>query len=122
MTYVLVCALCASTPSASSLPSPPDLSVAATLESAANTADLTLRLRPMAPQLHDGTHSDSGGHGSHMGPMWIAMGVMMVAMMATFGIYMMRRSADAPNAPAAIYPRPPVSGPVGRLGQRFGPG
>jgi hypothetical protein len=41
---------------------------------------------------HDTGHSDSGdGHGgSHMGPMWIVMGVMMVAMMATAGFYMMR--------------------------------
>lgn len=94
------------------------------LGSTAGAADLAIRLRPAAPLRHDGTHSDAGGHGSgnHMGPMWIVMGVMMVAMIATAGIYMMRSGAESPRAAGAVAVPRAGGGPTGRLELVFGGG
>jgi len=95
MTFLLVCALCTSSPAPTfeSHLEPP--TAAPTL-----TADLGILPVSLAgPVLHLDQAEPSanhGGHGgeSHMGPMWVVMGVMMVAMMATVGIVMMRRSND----------------------------
>jgi len=93
MTYLLVCALCSTTPQA------PDthmltLRLASRL-ALAEATPLLLADRGSDPRLArdrlEVPGEDVGSHGaSHMGPMWIVMGVMMVAMMVVFGFYMMR--------------------------------
>jgi hypothetical protein len=117
MTYVLVCALCSATPQL------------------ANSHLLALRLAPrlalaeatppLLADLRDGPRfardrfeyqgEDVGSHGtSHMGPMWIVMGVMMVAMMAVLGVYMMRSGNAMPVHGLD------VSLPSGRAAVEFG--
>jgi hypothetical protein len=115
MTYLLVCALCTGSPGQ-----------LASLEGAAPDAPgLTLDLRsdaspvgagrdvsalgfgPSAPVPlvdHSGSdgHSGHDGGGSHMGPMWIVMGAMMVGMMVALGVYMMRGNAAGLAQPGAL--------------------
>jgi hypothetical protein len=57
-----------------------------------------------------------------MGPMWIVMGVMMVAMMATAGIYLMRGGAESPRAASTMPAGGAGGGPAGRLELMFGGG
>jgi hypothetical protein len=124
MTYVLVCALCATTP-ASFAPSQPSehlprLSVERGGTPDLGTVDVDM-LRP-ALLLNEAAHSDGGSDhgGSHMGPMWIMMGVMMVAMMATFGFFMMRN--ETASTQPAIQALPVGGGSTTLGGLRFGPG
>lgn len=121
MTYALVCALCAAT-SGSTEWSPPrgDGSQFALSAPAASPSDLSLR--PVAPALalDYSDHTTAGGdHGSsHMGPMWIVMGVMMVAMMAAAGFYMMRGGNGVP-VPSWDVALPPARTGVPAAGLRF---
>lgn len=121
MTFLLVCALCASSSS-----SPAEVrSEPAGLALTAPASLRVLALVPAGPNLalryDDPSASHGGSHGgdSHMGPMWVVMGVMMVAMMAAAGVYMMRggfnerpRPLDADAASAT----PTVSFRFGTVG------
>lgn len=101
MAYVLICALCGGGAAAGG----------GVVADAASSPAFTLRLGRTTPATalstpmpfvlaeHDARlpladHSGhDGGGGSHIGPMWIVMGVMMVAMMVALGVYMMRGNA-----------------------------
>jgi len=93
MTYLLVCALCAGTAGdiAPRGASPEAPRLALDLERDASADGLALAA-PVPVLLADHSGHDGGG-GAHIGPMWIMMGVMMVAMMVAFGVYMMRGNA-----------------------------
>lgn len=112
--YALVCVLCGSAP-ALAVPASPDsagaapqhLALATPLPASTDSPSKALAVR------HDGDHG--GGHGgTHVAPMWIAMGVMMVAMLAVVGVYMMRGGAEARLAPPGAMPSPAdLAVPVG---------
>ena len=114
MTYLLVCALCSTTPQAPdthmlTFPLSPRLALAEATPLL--VADLGSDPR-LARDRFEVQGEDVGSHGaSHMGPMWIVMGVMMVAMMVVFGFYMMRGGnlmpapglgISLPSEPAAV--------------------
>lgn len=92
MTYVLVCVLCAGSAGEVAPPEAardvPTLASDLELEIAAPAS--TLALASTLP-LSDHSGHD-GGSGSHVSPMWIMMGIMMVGMMVALGVYMMRGS------------------------------
>ena len=109
MTFLLVCALCTSSPT-------PALTLDSNLEPprVASTVTASLGIHPVAPAGpllrldQDDSSGSHGGHGgeSHMGSMWVVMGVMMVAMMATVGVVMMRGGSNGRAVPLD-------TGPVG---------
>jgi len=121
MTYALVCALCA-VASGSTEWSPPREhgSQLAFSAPATNPSDLTLASAAPTLALDYSDHTNAGGGhgGSHMGPMWIVMGVMMVAMMATLGFYMMR-GGNGLAAPSWDVALPPARTGVPASGLRF---
>lgn len=114
MTYLLVCALCAGTagqigPQGGTSDEP---TLALQLERGASLPEQerdapALGLALAAP-LPLADHSGSDGHsghdagGSHMGPMWVVMGVMMVGMMVALGVYTMRGNATGFSQPGAV--------------------
>lgn len=115
MTYLLVCALCAGTPGQlASLegagPDAPRLTLdlrsdASPVGAERDVSALGFALSAPAPLAdHSGSdgHSGHDGGGSHMGPMWIVMGVMMVGMMVALGVYMMRGNATGLSPPGAV--------------------
>lgn len=121
MTFLLVCALCTSSPT-------PALAFETNLVpptgASTFTADLgVLPVAPSGPQLRldqEETSGSHGGHGneSHMGPMWVVMGVMMVAMMATVGIVMVRGGSNGRAHPLDAGPEGGAASPG--LALRFG--
>lgn len=90
MTYLLVCALCAGTAGdlvpREAAPDAPRLA----LDLERDVPALGLALAGSEPVPLANHSGYDGGSGAHMGPMWIVMGVMMVAMMVALGVYMMR--------------------------------
>lgn len=110
MTYLLVCAICAGTPGqiASQGAGPEVPRLAFDLDRDTSSLDLerdasALGLALAAP-VPFADHSGHDGGGSRIGPMWIMMGVMMVAMMVVLGVYMMRGNAVGPFEFGAISP------------------
>lgn len=121
MTYLLACLLCTGTPG--DLPprgASPGPTLTLQLRDHALSSDLDrsplgLGSAATAPPAF-AEHSPDGGHsgrddGAHMGPMWIMMGVMMVAMMVVAGAHMMRGHWATSLQPAALGSPPPGAVP-----------
>ncbi len=102
MTYVLVCALCAGTVGDASPPEAArDVSTLASgLELDVSAPASTLAFASTLPLADHSGHD--GGSGSHISPMWIMMGIMMVGMMVALGAYMMRGSSGGAFETGAV--------------------
>lgn len=119
MTYILVCLLCTAATYTAVPGDHASTGSSPQLTASLRVPDLTTPGRPVALRtnasapLSFSDHDGGPSEGAHVGPMWIAMGAMMVAMMVVAGAYMMRGHWATPLQQGVGVPHQAALPPVG---------